>query len=191
MRAVLTFLTLSIGVAPAGAWAAPATGTVLIQGAPSGSPVSIDGKSIGETPLPGPWTLTAGLHEVKIGARTQQVTVAAGGQAKVAYAVGPAAPTKAETAALQAATRFPVVTAGYVGAGAGVLVVGAGLFFGLSDADGVSKQEANAVFANIGYGIGGVLLAGGVAMIIWGDDGASSSVGIAPTLGGAVIGGSF
>lgn len=194
MRAVLPFLMLSIFVAPAGVWAAPVTGTVLIHGAPSGSPVTIDGKSIGETPLPGPWTLTVGPHEVKIGARTQQVTIAAGDQAKVAYAAGPAAPAKAATAAVDAATtsdRFPVVTAGYIGAGVGLLAVGAGLFFGLSDADGVSEEEANAVFANIGYGIGGVLLAGGAAMIIWGDDDASTSVGIAPTLGGAVIGGSF
>ena len=185
MRAVLPTLMLWISIAAA-AWGAPATGTVLIEGAPDGSAVLIDGQSVGETPLPGPWTLPVGEHQVKIGDRAQQVTVAAGAQVAVNYAAKAAVAPPAAAPA----DRFAVVTAGYVGAGLGALAVGAGLFFGLSEADDVSEEEANAVFAKIGYGIGGVLLAGGAAMIIWGDDGASS-VGVAPTLNGAVIGGRF
>ena len=194
MRAVLPSLMLWLLFAPAGVSAAPATGTVLIEGAPSGTSVVIDGKSIGETPLPGPWTLPAGDHQVKVGDRTQQVTVAAGSQAKFAYSGQAAAPKKTAPPAITAATqteKFPVVTAGYVGAGVGLLAIGAGVFFGVSEADDISEEESNAVFANIGYGIGGVLLAGGAAMILWGDDDASASVGIAPALGGAVIGGRF
>lgn len=182
-------------LAPNGAWAAPATGTLLIEGAPSGSTVTVDGKSIGETPLPGPWTLPAGEHEVKVGARAQTVTVTAGGLAKISYDAPPATPKAPVPDAVSAAAaprdKFPVVTAGYVGAGAGIVAIGAGAFFAVSEADDVSEEEANAVFANIGFGIGGVLLAGGAAMIIWGDDSAPTTVGVQPTLNGAVIGGSF
>lgn len=188
MRRVLPSLLSCVVVLPAGISVAAETGTIVIKGAPSGETVQIDGSPIGEIPLPGPWTLSAGSHEVKIGDRRQTVTVPAGKQVAVAYGAAPApkpTPTVVKTVANK---RFPVATAGYVGAGIGLAAVGAGVFFGLQSSDDPSEAERSAVFANICYGIGGVLIAGGAAMIIWGSDGPFSA---SVTPGGAVIGGRF
>lgn len=192
MHRALPLLVSSALSLPLGALADAAKGTLIIQGAPDGETVIIDGAAVGQIPLPGPWTIEAGSHEVKIGARTQTVQVQAGKQVAVAYGAAPAPPptvTKAEPPkAVTAGERFPVATAGYVGAGVGLAAIGAGVFFSLQSSDDPSEAERSAVLANICYGMGGVLLAGGAAMIIWGSDGPFSA---SATPGGAVIGGRF
>lgn len=189
MRRALSSVLSCVLLLPAGWATAAETGTIVIQGAPTGETVQVDGAPIGQVPLPGPWTLSAGSHDVKIGDRSQTVTVPAGKEITVAYAAAAApAPEKTAVAVATTADRFPVATAGYVGAGLGLAAIGAGVFFGLQSSDDPSEAERSAVFANICYGIGGVLIAGGAAMIVWGSDGPLSA---SLTPGGAVIGGRF
>jgi hypothetical protein len=184
---VLCFLLLSMSL-PSLSAAAPSTGTLVVTGVPAGQAVAVDGAVIGETPLPGPWTLPAGQHTVKIGQTERTITVKPGAPVRWGAAARSAPVRKAVTAA--PVERAPLKTIGYVGAGVGAAALGAGLFFGLQSGDDVSEDERNAVFASMGYGVGAVLLAGGAALIFWGDDD-GSSVGVAPAPGGAVIGGRF
>lgn len=172
------------------ALAEPSTGTLVVSGVPGGEPVSIDGAVVGQTPLPGPWTLPAGKHTVKIGTTERTITIRSG--ATATWGAAKATPIKAVQTAPVAkpAERFPLKTIGYIGAGVGAAALGAGLYFGLQSGDDVSADERNAVFASMGYGVGAVLLASGAALIVWGDDDGASA-GIAPAPGGAVFGGRF
>lgn len=192
MRLAPALLLSSALLAPALSGAAPAMGTIVVLDAPDGQAVTVDGAVIGQTPLPGPWTVAPGAHEVAVGDRAQTVQVAAGKQAQVRYGGAPAPKVEAkpavEPAVRAASAPFPVAKAGYVGAGIGVAAIGAGVFFGLQSSDDPSESERSAVFANICYGVGGVLLLGGAAMIFWGSDGPFTA---SVTPGGAVLGGRF
>ncbi|MEZ4467115.1 MAG: hypothetical protein R3F43_22365 [bacterium] len=192
-------------------------GSLVIEGGAPGTPVTVDGQAVGALPLPGPWTLPAGEHTVTIGSDERRVQVAAGQLAEVklgkaAQGAGPkAAPIPAEPEII---TRhipgFPLAKAGYGVAGAGALALGLAVFFGL-DADDLAGQardldradpantradqhdlarqaEHSAFLANVLYGTGGVLLAGGAALILLGSDG---PLAVAPSPGGVVVGGRF
>lgn len=144
--------------APAEADEAPAApqsmGTLAID-ADDGVEVRVDDAVIGETPLPGPWTLSPGEHTVELrppsGEPTvRRVTIAAGqhlaldlGGKKPDPAAEPApAPTSDPAVAepaLPAGPGFPVATGGYIVAGLGLLGVGAGVGLGLL-ADGYAAD---------------------------------------------------
>lgn len=129
-------------------------GTLVIEAA-AGVEVRVDDVVIGETPLPGPWTLSPGDHVIELrpasGEPTvRRVTIAAGqqialdlGGKKPDPAAKPAAapdpdPAVAEPA-LPAGPGFPVATGGYIVAGLGLLGVGAGVGLGLL-ADGYAAE---------------------------------------------------
>lgn len=130
-------------------------GTVRLEGAPAGVPVFIDGEPAGITPLPGPWTLTAGAHTVELrpaGATpiTRAVEVEAGREARLVLGAVTAArpappPADDPPPAIEAATGpgFSLATAGYVTAAVGLVSIGAGVALGLA-ADGAA-DDARAV----------------------------------------------
>jgi hypothetical protein len=94
--------------------AEPESGSVGITSDPSGSPVTIDGKSRGATPFS--VALRPGLHEISVGAgaqlRSQTITVTNGGNAAIFFelpggAESAAVPTEAAVGGLQVATEPP------------------------------------------------------------------------------------
>ncbi len=196
-------------------------GTLVVD-AEDGVEVRVDDAVIGQTPLPGPWTLAPGTHTVELrpasGAPTvRQITVAAG--QRVAIDLGGKTPAEApppeEVPAEALATPpppagpgFSLATGGYIAAGLGLAVAGAGVALGLQadslaaeardldrathdraeQQDLVDQADGAAFWANVSYGAGGVLLLSGAAMILLASDG---PLGIAPTPGGAVVEGRF
>jgi serine/threonine-protein kinase len=105
----------------------------------------------------------------------------------------------------------PLQTAGLVAGGAGLVGIGIGSVFGLMvasdkhnancDPNGycasgpLSDARNHATASTIGFVAGGVLLAAGVTLVIFGPRGATGSVRLAPAVaagsGGVVLGGSF
>lgn len=128
-------------------------GTVRLEGGPVGVPVFIDGEAAGISPLPGPWTLTAGAHSVELrpaGASpiVRAVQVEAGREVRVVLgAVSAARPQLVEPEGAAdgvasggaAGPGFSLATAGYVTAGVGLAAVGAGVALGLM-ADGLAAD---------------------------------------------------
>jgi hypothetical protein len=108
-------------------------------------------------------------------------------------------------------SRGPLKTVGLVTGGAGIVGIGIGSVFGLMaasdksnahcDANGycaagsLSDAHSHATVSTVGFVAGGVLLAAGVALVIFGPRGGSGSVQVAPAVaagsGGVVMGGSF
>ncbi|MCA9539633.1 MAG: PEGA domain-containing protein [Myxococcales bacterium] len=215
-------------VQPAAAEPAPAAqqmGTLRIETPQAGVTVLIDGKPIGRTPLPGPWTLPAGAHQVELrppsGApEAHTVNLVAGGT------VGVGAPTAPDPAAVAEPEPEPVVAEpvapaqsggisraliGYITAGVGVAAIGAGVYFGLAansaadDANALEKRASTraaqqslvddadrfAFLSNVSFGVGGVALAAGAALVLFAEDGllADTGVGIGP--GAVTLGGTF
>jgi hypothetical protein len=132
----------------------------------------------------------------------------------VAAAPEPAAPERA-VEVVHTGAGFSLATAGYVTAGLGIAAAGAGIAFGLSatgsadDAAALDRQDPNntradqealvddaersAFLANLSYGVGAVLVASGVAMILLARDGplAPRETFVQPTATGGVLGGRF
>ena len=129
-----------------------------------------------------------------------------------------AAPPKGDGASPAAADRGssssswgPLKTVGLVAGGAGIIGIGIGTAFGLMaasdksnancDANGycasgpLSDAHSHATVSTVGFVAGGVLLAAGVTLVIFGPRGAAGSVQVAPAVaagsGGVVMGGSF
>jgi hypothetical protein len=149
--------------APASAAApAPAAqmGTLLLRTGVDGAPILLDGKEIGRTPLPGPWTVAPGHHRIvvrppSVAPAAADFDVAAGGTATVELlgqpqAAAPAGGPEDEAPAprvVRTGPGFPLATAGYVTAGVGLAALGAGTFFALSarskadDARGYDRQD--------------------------------------------------
>jgi hypothetical protein len=188
--------------AQAAAPAVPRTmGTLILKSGATGADVAIDGVVIGAVPLPGPWTLPPGPHKV-------EVRPASGEPAKAAVEITAGEATtlklfeKAEAVVVvpeRVVTEKPVgpgfsmATAGYVTAGVGLALVGAGVFFGLdasSTADDanaydtanpehtraglqalVDDSEQSAFQANVALGIGGAAMLAGAAMLWLASDG--------------------
>lgn len=168
--ASLGLLPLSGRAQPPAEPAAPAAqdemGTLVIEAA-DGIEVRLDDAAIGQTPLPGPWTLPAGEHIVELrpasGEPTvRRVTIVAGRREVIRLAGAPA-PVEAPAAPVApdpppaavsdvAGPGFSLATGGYVAAGLGVLGVGAGVALGLladgyaadaRDLDRASKTRAD------------------------------------------------
>ncbi len=124
-----------------------------------GAQVFIDGELVGQTPLPGPWTLPAGTHEIELRpvrgepARAT-VEVEAGARARVTLlehvpvAAPVEAPKEREVRVVHTGPGFSLATAGYVTAGVGVAAVGAGVAFGIiaqgaaDDAAALDRRDA-------------------------------------------------
>lgn len=152
----ITLLPLAAGAAPSGEF-----GAVQLVTTSSGVPVFIDDLQVGETPLPGPWTLQTGAHKVELrpagrAAVAGSVTITKGQIAQVVLLneVRSAALTAEQEAA---ATRviytgpgFSLETAGYVALGLGVISGAAAAAFGISANE--KAEEARALdrldFAN-------------------------------------------
>lgn len=192
--------------------AAPEMGVLVIEGGAADTPVTIDGQAVGALPLPGPWTLPPGNHEVVVGGKKHTVKVTAGKEARLNVgAKGARAAALAEQPVVYVhKPGFSLATAGYVAGGLGVAALGLGVYFGL-DADDLAQQandldrrnpsnsrddqdklssdaERSAFTANLLYGVGGVLVAGGAVMFLLSSDGPLS---VAATPGGLVVGGRF
>lgn len=156
MRALLIaiagLLPLPVGAQPAptaddtDAPAAPqAMGTLVIEAA-DGVEVRVDDAVIGQTPLPGPWTLGPGDHTVELrpasGAPTvRRISISAGelvtldlGGAKADPEPVAKAPVPAEVTAEPPppVTGFPLAIGGYIAAGLGVGAIGAGVGLGFA-----------------------------------------------------------
>lgn len=230
-KAMRTLLIATVMLLPSHGWAqAPAAtvaqemGTLIVESGVDGAVVRIDDVEVGRTPLPGPWTLTPGEHTIEVrpedGAPIVRSFTIAAGQPTVLQVLGgtaartpvPDTPTveaPAPEALGAAGPGFDLATGGYIAAGLGVAVVGAGVALGLmadSAADDafaatsradqqtrIDTADAMAFGANVSYGAGGLLLLGGVAMIVLAADGplGDAPVSVAPTPGGMVLGGRF
>lgn len=151
----------------------------------------------------------------------QSIEVVRAGHAEVRLEVAepvvaapePAAPEEVEV--VHTGAGFSLATAGYVTAGLGIAAAGAGIAFGLSatgsadDAAALDRQdptnsradqealvddaERSAFLANLSYGVGAVLVASGVAMILLARDGplAPRETFVQPTATGGALGGRF
>lgn len=222
LAAAVILLPLPVFAQGAGAGAASQSmGTLVIVAGKDGVPVRVDGTEIGQTPLPGPWTLAAGEHRVEFlpaGAApvVRTVSIVAGQATEVKVFDAPtAAPVEPPPDDLVQAPVDPVsgpgfslATAGYIAAGVGLATVGAGVALGLmadgaaddafaatsrsAQQDAVDQADAFAFGANVSYGAGGLMVLGGAAMILLASDGPlGDGVTVAPAPGGAVIGGRF
>jgi hypothetical protein len=105
----------------------------------------------------------------------------------------------------------PLKTAGLVTAGAGIVGIGIGTVYGLMatsdkskascDANGycdpasLSDARSHATVSTVGFVAGGVLLAAGVALVLFAPSGSEASLHVAPAVaergGGVVVGGVF
>lgn len=191
--------------------AAPEMGVLVIEGGTADAPVTIDGQAVGGLPLPGPWTLPPGPHEITVGGQKHTVQVAAGQEAVLKLG-GKGARGGAVDQQVIVVNKpgFSLTTAGYVAGGLGLVSLAVGVYFGLdadvkaqeasdldrrnpantrADQDALSADaERSAFTANLLYGVGGVLLAGGATMFLLSSDG---PLKVAATPGGLVLGGSF
>lgn len=119
-------------------------GVLVLTVGVDGVPVSIDGETIGTSPLPGPWTLPAGEHKLELlppgkPPEVLRFTITAG-QSTVLEVMGKAkAPAPADAVSAKAAPKvvktgpgFSLSMAGYITAGVGVLAIGGGVAMGLA-----------------------------------------------------------
>ena len=192
--------------APAAPAVAREMGTVRLEGGPVGVPVFIDGEAAGISPLPGPWTLTAGAHSVELrpaGASpiVRAVQVEAGREVRVVLgAVSAARPQLVEPEG----AADGVASGGAAGPGVSLGLMADGLAadaLAVQPPEGtraeqmklVDDADAAAFWANVAYGAGGVLVVSGVAMALLASDGplGDAPVSVVPTAGGAVVVGSF
>lgn len=135
--------------APAPAKAAQSMGTMLVQTREAGAVVKVDGTAVGETPMPGPWTLAPGIHRVEVAAPgkkpfSARVRIVPGKMTTVpAYAAPSPAEAKDQVKTVHRVVHtgagFSLSTAGYVTAGVGVAALGAGVALGLM-ADGAAAD---------------------------------------------------
>ncbi len=157
---LLTWVSLLLLQTPAIAADAPPTkasaavqemGVVVLKCGEDGVPVFIDDQPVGVTPLPGPWTLPAGRHEIEVrpkgGAPAKaSVEITAGGREEVELlkAVAGVTPKTAEREieVIYVGAGFPLATAGYVTAGVGVAALATGVVLGLS-ASGSAEDARN------------------------------------------------
>ena len=181
----------------------PSYGTILVQG-PAGYRVTVDGVYVGEAPLPGPWAVSIGQHQVvfsKEGQPSGEVTVdVVAGQ--VARAVWPPKTTANDASDDdEMGWSFPKWTkadAGFASAIAGLVVVGMGVSFGMRSqalADEAAKMNIRETYradfvrltnqaedaslaANLSYGIGAAALIGGLTVAIFGDGGLITVIGV-------------
>ncbi len=181
--------------------AAPQTmGTLLLESGAVGADVVVDGVTIGQVPLPGPWTLPPGPHTVQVkpasgSAAKAEIDISAGQTTKVKLL------EKQKTVAVEGerptiekpvGPGFSVATAGYVAAGVGVLALAGGVVFGLSassaadDANAydladpandragqralVDESQDSAFYANLSFGVAGVAILAGASMLVLASD---------------------
>ncbi|MEE2789674.1 MAG: hypothetical protein VX589_20205 [Myxococcota bacterium] len=178
--------------------AAPIT-ALKVSCAQSNTEVLIDGTSVGTLPLPGPWVVKAGSHQVEFRsqgrpAKTVQVTAAPGVESTV-----DCSPTNAALSGDQASSgpskyRWAPMTTSDVGFGvaiAGLVSLGIGAWYGresVKRADEAAAMrirqtyrrdferladlsESSALAANLSFGIGTAALIGGLAMAFFGEGG--------------------
>ncbi len=192
-------------------------GTLALTTSPAGAVVTLDGKSLGLTPLskavrPGKHTLAVTL--AAHGPVEQSVEVKAGETTQLALVLTPdpvtaPPPTVAAEAPADDASWRPI--AGWSAVGVGVALVGLGVAFNVAangtvdDAgalrlgdeaehgalsDDLDQQRA---LMYVGYGLGAALVAGGMAVLLWPEDDAgaapAASLSVGPT--GVLVGGVF
>ncbi len=176
-------------------------GTLVLRSGATGADVAIDGMVVGVVPLPGPWTLPPGPHKVEVrppsaAAATAMVEITAGQATTVKMlekaAVEVVVPERM-VIEKQVGPGFSMATTGYITAGVGLAVLGAGVFFGLdasSTADDanaydtgepehtrgglqalVDDAEQSAFKANLALGVGGAAVLAGAAMLLLASDG--------------------
>ncbi len=198
-------------------------GTLELESGATGAEVAIDGVVVGVVPLPGPWTLPPGPHRVEVrpanGERAKaKVDITAGEVSRLTLlerveevVVAPERPVIERPVG----PGFSLSTAGYVSAGMGLAALGAGVFFGLDanaratdardygtgdpehDRAGlqalIDEAEQSAFYANLSFGVGGVALLAGAAMVALASDGlfAPRRVRARPVAGGGVLRWSF
>jgi hypothetical protein len=167
---------------------------------------------------PGPHTVV--LRPEGASPEKHDVQIPVGGEVRLEVLTAPVAPAavvapEPAVEVVHTGPGFSLANAGYVAAGVGVAALGAGVFLGLdaqSKADeaadldrrdpGNSRADlealaddadASALWANVAYGVGGVALLGGAAMIVFASDGPLSRapVRVTPLPAGAALGGTF
>ncbi len=167
---------------------------------------------------PGPHTVV--LRPEGASPEKYEVQIPAGGEVRLEVLTQAAAPApvvapEPAVEVVHTGPGFSLATAGYVAAGIGVAALGAGVYLGL-DAQSTADEAADldrrdprnsradlealaddadaaALWANVAYGVGGVALLGGAAMILLASDGPLSRapVRVTPLPAGAAVGGSF
>jgi hypothetical protein len=125
---------------------------------------------------------------VREGSQSQPITVVLGAPPAPVAPAAPTAPTASPAPAPPPASPFPWKTVGWVVGGAGVLGLGIGAVGGLlaigdknsahcnsnnvcTDGGPLKDASGAATLADVGFVAGGLLLAGGVALIVLGPDG--------------------
>ncbi len=196
-------------------------GVVVIKAVKVDAEVKIDGEAVGTTPVPGPWTLSAGSHTVEVDGKVSKVSVTAGGRHVLNFGTERVAPERVapapvrESRIVHTGPGFSLTKAGYALGGVGVLALGAGIYFGLDATDladqasGLDRADAgnsradqralsddaerSAFLSNVSLGFAGAAILGSAAMIVLASDSPLSGkpVYITPTPVGVSVGGLF
>ena len=211
--------TVSAEKAPAQTSPKRTMGSVTVRTAKEGVPIYIDGELVGLSPLPGPWMIPVGAHEIEArpeGAPPDKraVEIAAGDDVPIDLLVSPPKSNRPMPArVVRTGPGFSLSTAGYVAGGVGIAagiasaIFGAGTLSSLDDAQGYDRTEAghdragyrdiehgaerSAFLANVSAGVAVTSLAVGTLLILLADDRPDGQVTVSPSAAGAAVGGRF
>ena len=133
----------------------PMMGSIVVHIEGDGVPIFIDGESVGTSPLPGPWFVRPGSHEVEArasGSESEQSTVqvTAGGTAQVSFDIAVKAPVTVEVEVPEPTADDDVIiepavslaTIGWVAAGFGTAAGVASVVFGLQALSSADEAES-------------------------------------------------
>lgn len=193
-------------------------GTLALTTSPAGAVVTLDGKSLGLTPLskavrPGRHTLavTLAAHAPV----EQAVEVKAGETTQLALVLTPDPASAPPPAAMDTTAPDPAPgwrpIAGWSAVGVGVALVGMGVAFNVAANDTVDEAatlrrgdeaehatlgddlDQQKALMYVGYGLGAALVAGGVAVLLWpeGDAGEAPAASLSVGPGAVFVGGVF
>lgn len=175
-------------------------GTLRLESGAVGADVVVDGATIGQVPLPGPWTLPPGPHTVEVrptgGSPAKAGIVVTAGQTVevklLVQQVVAAVEVERQVIERSVGPGFSLVTAGYVTAGVGVLAVISGVVFGLdasstaeaardydlADPDNdrggqqalIDESQDAAFYSNLSFGVAGVAILAAASMVVLSSD---------------------